>query len=87
MYYETPTSVFEEAGVSVVIWANQVLRASIKAMQEMAAKIYGEKSLRNVENEIVPVKEIFRLQNADELKRAEKHYLPQRDAVVHEPVA
>lgn len=76
MYYATPTQVFADAGVSLIIWANHLLRSSIKAMQETAAQIYKDESLINVENEIVSVKEIFRLQNADELKKAEKIYLP-----------
>ena len=76
MYYNTPTSVFVEAGVSLVIWANHTLRASITAMQAAVAKIYEEQTLANIQNEIVPVKEIFRLQNAAELKEAEKQYLP-----------
>lgn len=76
MYYNTPTQVFADAGVSLVIWANHLLRSSIQAMQQTAAQIYADQSLINVENEIVPVKEIFRLQNAAELKDAEKRYLP-----------
>ena len=72
MYYDTPTSAFEEAGVSLVIWANHTLRASITAMQTAVAKIYEEQTLANIQQEIVPVKEIFRLQNASELKDAEK---------------
>jgi len=76
MYYNTPTPVFEEAGISLVIWANHALRASVKAIQETVAQIYRERSLITVEPKIVPVKEIFRLQNADELKAAEKQYLP-----------
>ena len=76
MYYDTPTSVFEEAGVSLVIWANHLLRSSIKAMQETADRIHTDRSLQAVEKEVVPVKEIFRLQNAAELKQAEKEYLP-----------
>ena len=76
MYYNTPTEVFAEAGVSLVIWANQVLRSSIKAMQETAVQIQTEQTLINVEPNVVPVKEIFRLQNAAELKEAEKIYLP-----------
>lgn len=82
MYYKTPTEVFEEAGVSIVIWANHLLRASIKAMQAAAAQIYAEQSLLSIEDEIVPVKEIFRLQNAAELKEAEKRYLPVNNAGV-----
>ena len=79
MYYDTPTEVFEEAGISLVIWANHLMRSSITAMQETARKIYEARSLQPVEKEVVPVKEIFRLQNADELKQAEKVYLPQKN--------
>lgn len=77
MYYNTPTVEFQKCGVSLVIWANHVLRSSIKAMQQTAKQIYNDQSLSSVENEIVSVKEIFRLQNAAELKDAEKIYLPQ----------
>ncbi|HEY5572877.1 MAG TPA: phosphoenolpyruvate mutase [Anaerolineales bacterium] len=76
MYYTTPTKVFRDAGISMVIWANHMMRASIMAMQEVAGRIYAEQSLMSVEDQIVSVKEIFRLQNAAELKEAEKHYLP-----------
>lgn len=79
MYYDTPTEVFEKAGISLVIWANHLLRSSITAMQETARTIYQARSLEPVEGEVVSVKEIFRLQNADELKKAEKIYLPQKD--------
>ena len=76
MYFNTPTSVFEEAGVSLVIWANHLLRSNIKAMQQTAAKIHESRSLQVVEKEIVSVKEVFRLQNAAELKEADEKYLP-----------
>ena len=76
MYYSTPTSVFEEAGVSLIIWANHLLRSSIRAMQQTAAAIYEAQSLMPVEDKIVSVKEIFRIQNANELKEAERRYLP-----------
>ena len=76
MYYSTPTEAFEEAAFSVVIWANHLLRASITAMQQLAARLYKEQSLLRVEDEIVSVKEIFRLQDASELKEAEGRYLP-----------
>jgi len=79
-YYRTPTQMFAEAGVSIVIWANQLTRASVSAMQQTASKIYQEQSLLAVEPEIVTVKEIFRLQNADELEEAEQKYLPVNNA-------
>lgn len=76
MYYNTPTEEFQKCGVSMVIWANHLLRSSVKAMQHTASQIYKDTAISSVENEIVPVKEVFRLQNADELKAAEKLYLP-----------
>jgi phosphoenolpyruvate phosphomutase len=76
MYYSTPTEVFAEAGVSMVIWANHLLRSAITAMQGTAATLYREQTLMAIEHEIASVKEIFRLQNADELKEAEQTYLP-----------
>ena len=75
MYYNTPTPVFERAGVSVVIWANHLVRASIDTMQKTAAQIHQEQSIAAIEEQIVPVAEIFRLQDAGELKEAEKKYL------------
>jgi phosphoenolpyruvate phosphomutase len=75
-YYNTPTSAYEEAGVSLVIWANHLLRACIKAMQQTAAQIYQEQSISSIEGQVVSVKEIFRLQNASELEEAEQRYLP-----------
>jgi len=75
-YYNTPTSAYEEAGVSLVIWANHLLRASIKAMQQTAAQIYQERTISAIEGQVVTVKEIFRLQNAAELEEAEQRYLP-----------
>lgn len=80
-YYTTPTQQLADSGVSVVIWANHLLRTGIGAMQQLAKQIYAEQSIANVEQEIVPVKEVFRLQNADELKRAEAKYLPQSNGV------
>ncbi len=79
MYYKTPTRAFEEAGVSVVIWANHMLRTNIRAMQETAATIFRDRTLLAVENAIVPVKEVFRLQNAAELQKAEELYLPKKE--------
>jgi phosphoenolpyruvate phosphomutase len=75
-YYSTPTQVFAGAGVSLVIWANHLLRASVTAMQKTAAQIYQDQSLHNVEKEVATVKEVFRLQNAAELEQAELKYLP-----------
>jgi phosphoenolpyruvate phosphomutase len=75
-YYTTPTDHFRELGVSLAIWANHNIRAAARVMQETTQRIFNEQSLIHVEDNIVSVSEIFRLQNADELKEAEKKYLP-----------
>lgn len=79
MYHATPTSVFREAGFSVAIWGNHLMRTAITSLQKAAAKIHAEESISEIENQIVPVKEIFRLQNAAELESAEEKYLPPAD--------
>lgn len=82
MYYSTPTWVFEEAGVSLVIWANHLMRSALTAMKETAARIYKEQSLETTESRVVPVHEVFRLQGAAELQAAEKRYLPNRGKIL-----
>ncbi|WP_213304724.1 phosphoenolpyruvate mutase [Paraburkholderia sacchari] len=74
-YYSTPTDVFRKAGISVVIWANHLVRASASAMQAVAKTIHETQTLVDVEDRIAPVNEIFRLQDADEYSEAENRYL------------
>ena len=75
-YYSTPTQAFRDAGVSVVIWANHSMRSALTAMQQTAQQLREEESLLNVEDRIVTVREVFRIQGASELEEAEKRYLP-----------
>jgi len=75
-YYATATEVFEDSGFSLVIWANHLLRSSISAMQRTAKQIYDKRNLMSVEDTVAGVDEVFRLQGAQELKEAEKRYLP-----------
>ena len=76
MYYSTPTDVFRNAGVSTIIWANHLVRASITAMRETASRIHREQSLAGIEAEVVSVKDIFALTDNDELEAAGERYLP-----------
>ena len=73
-YYSTPSEVFREHGISLVIWANHMVRASIAAMQSAARSIHASQSLIDVESRVATVAEIFRLQGAQELLDAEKRY-------------
>lgn len=79
-YYATPTNAFREANISVCIWANHQMRMAVTAMQKVTKQIFEEQTLMNVEDKIVPVAELFRLQNDKELEAAEKLYLSVADA-------
>ncbi|TVX97931.1 phosphoenolpyruvate mutase [Cohnella terricola] len=78
-YYTTPKQRFEELGISLIIWGNHNLRASVRAMQQLCAQLYREQSLLQIENSVASLEEIFRLQDAEELERAEDKYLPDHD--------
>lgn len=75
-YYATPTDVFREHRFSLVIWANHLLRSAIAAMQDTAVGLMQQENLLTVEDRVVPVSEVFRLQGAVELRDAERRYLP-----------
>ncbi|WP_454763853.1 phosphoenolpyruvate mutase [Cupriavidus campinensis] len=74
-YYSTPTEAFRKAGISLVIWANHLVRVAASSMQAVAKEIHDSETLVNVEDRIASVNEIFRLQDADEYSAAEKIYL------------
>ncbi|MGH6636922.1 MAG: phosphoenolpyruvate mutase [Gammaproteobacteria bacterium] len=73
-YYSTPMEAFRRAGVSLVIWANHMVRAAVANMQDVASMIVRSQSTISVEDRIATVEEIFRLQGADELLTAERRY-------------
>lgn len=74
-YYSTPTDAFRQHNIALIIWANHLMRGAVHKMQEIAKKIHSDQNLHNVEDEVVSVSEIFRLQGDTELEEAEKMYL------------
>ena len=78
-YPTEPISSFVEAGVYNFIFANHSLRTVITALQQNLRTLRQTADLMSIEEQIVPVKEVFRLQNAQELKRSEQLYLPQSE--------
>ena len=75
-YYITPTDRFREAGISIAIWANHNLRASISAMRETCRQIMSDQSLIGVEGRVVDLNDVFELSGNTELVEAEERYLP-----------
>jgi len=82
-YYDTPTEEWRKAGVSLVIWANHNLRASIAAMREVSSRIAREQSLAGIEKTIATVPDIFQIAGNAELAEAEKKYLPSTPGAPH----
>lgn len=77
-YYATPTDDYRAQNISLVIWANHNLRASINAMREVSRRIQRDESLAEIEPAVASVKDVFELAGNQELANAEKRYLPVR---------
>jgi phosphoenolpyruvate phosphomutase len=74
-YYSTPTDIFRKANISLVIWANHIVRAAVASMEKISADIYTNESVIDVEDNIASVKKLFSLQGAAELSEAQERYL------------
>ncbi|MDN3260533.1 isocitrate lyase/phosphoenolpyruvate mutase family protein [Streptomyces sp. CSDS2] len=73
-YPQVTSGELGEHGFGGVIYANQGLRASITAMRSVLAQIGGDGSTYGVEDSIATLKEVFALQNVDELlTRQQRH--------------
>ncbi|HKW90664.1 MAG TPA: isocitrate lyase/phosphoenolpyruvate mutase family protein [Methylomirabilota bacterium] len=74
-----PSVTFEEleqAGVKMVIWANQVLRGAVRGMQQTLQALARERRLDALDPHIVPLEEIYKHVGVDEFKEIEDAYLP-----------
>jgi phosphonopyruvate hydrolase len=61
--------------IKMVIYGNHAIRAAVTAMQQAFAAIRRDGGIHHVDRTIVPVDEIFRLQDMDAVKRNEKRFL------------
>ncbi len=61
--------------IKVVIYANQVLRAAVKAQEELLAEIKRSGGIHTIDEMVVPVTRIFDLQDVGRMKENEKKYL------------
>ncbi|HEX2093102.1 MAG TPA: phosphoenolpyruvate mutase [Longimicrobiaceae bacterium] len=74
-YFGTPPEAFAAANISLVIWANHLLRAGIRAMQQATSELVSRSTARSLEDRLVPLREVFRLQSSRALPDAEAQYL------------
>jgi phosphoenolpyruvate phosphomutase len=76
MYPTEPIENFVRTGVSNFIFANHSVRTVVTALQRNLGMLRNTLDLMSIENDIVPVSEVFRLQDVQELKSSEARYLP-----------
>lgn len=61
--------------VGMLIYGNHAIRAAVTGMQKVFARIIADGGIETVNDEIVPVSEIFRLQDMDMVKQIETQFL------------
>jgi phosphoenolpyruvate phosphomutase len=61
--------------VKMVIYANQPVRAAVKAVEELLAEIKRARGIHTIDERMVPVSRIFELQDVASMKAAERKYL------------
>ncbi len=75
-YPEMDAARIEALGkIRMVIYGNHAVRAAVTEMKRVFAAILKDGGIRNVDGQIVPVEEIFRLQKMDQVKSDEKRFL------------
>ncbi len=81
-YHDVTVDELARIGFKMVIFANQGLRASIRAVQDTFKTIRQSGSASAVDEAIVPLSEVYRLVNLNQLKADEQKYLPPDDESV-----
>ncbi|MCP2164300.1 phosphoenolpyruvate mutase [Goodfellowiella coeruleoviolacea] len=73
-YHGVGVDAFERAGVAMLIWANQNMRAAVLAMRQVCQSIAANRGLTAVEPALVSVQEVFDFLDYDELDAATLRY-------------
>lgn len=73
-YSKVSADVFEQAGISITVWANQSLRAAIRGMQQLCNALREQRTMLNLEESIVDLSRVFELNNNAELELAKELY-------------
>jgi phosphoenolpyruvate phosphomutase len=81
-YYDVTTEKLQEKRISMVIYANHGIRASIRAMSEVFSSVYTSGGTASVEDKIATLDEVFELQGMPQMKESELKYSPADSANV-----
>ena len=66
-YYTSSAARLESLGINAAIYANQLIRASVRAMQEVLSRIHADGSSAAAEESIAPVSTLFELTGTEDL--------------------
>jgi phosphoenolpyruvate phosphomutase len=66
-YYTSSAARLQSLGINAAIYANQLIRASIRAMQDVLGRIHADGSAAAAEGSIAPVSTLFELTRTDDL--------------------
>jgi phosphoenolpyruvate phosphomutase len=72
-----PTASIESlyhAGITTIVWANQIFRGAVIAMRRIARQIHAQKSIAAIEKDIASVHDILDLVDTKELLDAVRRY-------------
>lgn len=73
-YYKVTANELASHGFKIAIYANQGMRASVRAMNEVFAQVQKDGTTAGIENKIVPMEELFSLQGMTTYQEDEKRY-------------
>lgn len=74
-YYRVTASDLEKGGFSMVIYANQGLRAAIRGMKTVFEQIRREGTAASVESEIATLEEVFEIQGMKDMQEDEERFV------------
>jgi phosphoenolpyruvate phosphomutase len=66
-YYTSSAARLESLGINAAVYANQLIRASVRAMQDVLRRIHADGSSARAESSIAPVSTLFELTGTDDL--------------------
>lgn len=66
-YYTSSATRLESLGINAAVYANQLIRAGVQAMQEVLCRIHADGSTAGTEGSIAPVSTLFELTGTDDL--------------------
>lgn len=74
-YLFTEEEIKKYPRIKMVIYANHVIRSTIKSVKGTLKEIYEQKGIHTVHPKIAPLKEIFDLQEMDKMKEQEEQFI------------